>query len=208
MSRYHSEEERNQAIKAIQNGRKIAEICEQFHISRSTLHLWLQQSKPQETSPYSARELYLMKEELNRLILDSFSRKVIAYHTSLSNDADLAFNTFLKAYQIRGKPTALIFHSDRDSQYTSSDFGQLMSEFKVVQSFSAAGSPHDNAVAESFFASLKKEEIRRHCYQTESECRLAIEQRFRLNDKNHRFHGGFWMAFGYKKTGRFFAATR
>ena len=51
-----------------------------------------------------------------------------------------------------------------------------MSEFKVAQSFSAAGSPHDNAVAESFFASLKKEEICRHYYQTVSECRLAIEQ--------------------------------
>ena len=51
-----------------------------------------------------------------------------------------------------------------------------MSEFKVVQSFSAAESPHDNAVAESFFASLKKEKIRRHYYQTESECRLTIEQ--------------------------------
>ena len=71
MSRHHCEEERNQAINAIQNGKKIAEVCEQYHISRSTLHLWLQKSKPQETSPHSARELYLMKEELNRLRTDN-----------------------------------------------------------------------------------------------------------------------------------------
>lgn len=57
------------------------------------------------------------------VILDLFSHKVISYHSSLSNDADLAINTFLKAYQMRGKTTVLIFHSDRGSQYTSSEFG-------------------------------------------------------------------------------------
>ena len=58
-------------------------------------------------------------------------------------------------------PSGLIFHSDRGAQYTSHRFQQLLHEHHAKQSFSHPGKPHDNAVAESFFASLKKEELYR-----------------------------------------------
>jgi len=68
-----------------------------------------------------------------------------------------------------------MFHSDRGVQYTSKAFCTLLAVNKVVQSFSKSGSPHDNAVAEAFFASLKKEELYRTNYQSEHEFRKSIE---------------------------------
>lgn len=65
------------------------------------------------------------------------------------------------AYEERQPPSGLIFHSDRGAQYTSHRFQQLLHEHNTEQSFSQPGKPHDNAVAESFFASLKKEELYR-----------------------------------------------
>ncbi len=55
----------------------------------------------------------------------------------------------------------VLFFSDRGAQYTSHRFQQLLHEHNTKQSFSQPGKPHDNAVAESFFASLKKEELYR-----------------------------------------------
>lgn len=65
------------------------------------------------------------------------------------------------AYEERQPPSGLIFHSDRGAQYTSHRFQQLLHKHNVEPSFSPPGKPHDNAVAESFFASLKKEELYR-----------------------------------------------
>lgn len=95
------------------------------------------------------------------VIIDLFSRKVIAYKISKKNSTQLITTTFKMAYEERNPPTGLIFYSDRGAQYTSHRFQQLLHEHKVQQSFSRPGEPHDNAVAESFFASLKKEELYR-----------------------------------------------
>ena len=95
------------------------------------------------------------------VIIDLFSRKVIAYKISKKNSTQLITATFKMAYEERNPPTGLIFHSNRGAQYTSHRFQQLLHEHKVQQSFSRPGEPYDNAVAESFFASLKKEELYR-----------------------------------------------
>ena len=95
------------------------------------------------------------------VIIDLFSRKVIAYKISKKNSTQLITATFKMAYEERNPPTGLIFHSDRGAQYTSQRFQKLLHEHNVTQSFSRPGEPHDNAVAESFFASLKKEELYR-----------------------------------------------
>jgi len=95
------------------------------------------------------------------VIIDLFSRKVIAYKISKRNSTQLITAAFKKAYEERQPPSGLIFHSDRGAQYTSHQFQQLLHKHNVEQSFSQPGKPHDNAVAESFFASLKKEELYR-----------------------------------------------
>lgn len=82
-------------------------------------------------------------------------------------DTALVTQAFLDAFRSREAPSHLVLHSDQGTQYTSFEFCNLLKQLKVTQSFSAPGSPHDNAVAESFFASIKKEDFRRNYYKTE-----------------------------------------
>ena len=90
------------------------------------------------------------------MILDLFSRRVIGYRVSRNANTHLVTSTFRDAYQARGNPTGLTFHSDRGAQYTSATLTELLQKCGAKQSFSATARPHDNAVAEAFFASFKK----------------------------------------------------
>lgn len=109
------------------------------------------------------------------VILDLFSCKVIAYKISKKNSTQLITSTFKMAWEQRSPEAGLIFHSDRGSQYTSHRFQQLLHERSVVQSFSNSGKPHDNAVAESFFASFKKEELYRKNYTSEADFKRRVD---------------------------------
>lgn len=108
------------------------------------------------------------------VILDLFSRKVIAHKISKKNSTQLITATFKMAWNHRNPETDLIFHSDRGSQYTAYQFQQLLHERSVRQSLSNPGRPHDNAVAESFFATLKKEDFYRRDYKSEAEFKRGI----------------------------------
>lgn len=110
------------------------------------------------------------------VILDLFSRKVVAYTISKKNSTRLVTSTFKQAVIERSCSHSLIFHSDRGSQYLSHTFQQLLRQYKVKQSISAPGHPHDNAVAESFFASLKRENLYRREYKSESAFRAGIAE--------------------------------
>ena len=110
------------------------------------------------------------------IILDLFSRKVVGYRVSRNASTNLVATTFRNAYQERGRPKNLTFHSDRGTQYTSGTFTQLLQANGVRQSFSATGRPHDNAVAESFFATFKKEEAYRREYTSEQSFRKSVEK--------------------------------
>ena len=108
------------------------------------------------------------------VVIDLYSRKVVSYRISEHIDTALVKQAFLDAFHTRGAPENLTFHSDQGTQYTSFEFRQLLKKLGVIQSFSAPGSPHDNAVAESFFASIKKEDFRRNFYKTEDEFQDAV----------------------------------
>lgn len=109
------------------------------------------------------------------VIIDLFSRKVVAHKVSQRNSTQLIISTFRNAYTARKPSTGLIFHSDQGSQYTSYTFRSLLKEFQVTQSFSKSGNPYDNAVAESFFSTFKKEEFYRSNYRSEKELRQGID---------------------------------
>lgn len=70
------------------------------------------------------------------IIMDLFSRKVISWKLSAKANAELVMETFKKAYEKRGAPCGLMFHSDRGGQYTSFSFRRLLDSLNVVQSFS------------------------------------------------------------------------
>lgn len=110
------------------------------------------------------------------VILDLFSRKIVGYRVSRNASTNLATSTFRTAFRERGNPSSLTFHSDRGKQYTSAAFTALLQKCGVKQSFSATARPHDNAVAETFFASFKKEEAYRREYTSEQGYRKSVEQ--------------------------------
>ena len=109
------------------------------------------------------------------VILDLFSRKVVDYRVSPKNSTYLITSTFRQAYQNRNAPQSLMFHSDQGAQYTSKTFCKLLRMNKVVQSFSAPGQPHDNAVMESFFSFMKREEIYRTHYKSEQQFAKSVD---------------------------------
>lgn len=108
------------------------------------------------------------------IVMDLFSRKIIAWQIAGKADANLVITAFQKAYQKRNAPYGLMFHSDRGTQYTAFSFRQLLDSLHVVQSFSKKGYPFDNAVCECFFKYLKKEETDRRTYHTLQELQRSV----------------------------------
>ena len=108
------------------------------------------------------------------IIMDLFSRKIISWNISNKADCNLIISTFNDAYNKRNRPTGLMFHSDRGTQYTATPFRKLLDKFNVVQSFSKKGYPFDNACCESFFKYLKKEECNRKNYHSIGELKLSL----------------------------------
>jgi len=88
--------------------------------------------------------------------------------------AELVTDALVMAIWRRGKPDALIHHSDRGSQYTSDQFQRLMADHGVTCSMSRSGNVWDNAAMESFFSSLKTERIARRIYRTRDEARADV----------------------------------
>lgn len=108
------------------------------------------------------------------VIMDLFSRKIIAWNISSRPDVDLVMTAFQRAYKKRNTPYGLMFHSDRGAQYTAFAFRQLLDSLNVVQSFSKKGYPFDNACCECFFKYLKKEETNRRNYRSLRELQLSV----------------------------------
>ena len=82
--------------------------------------------------------------------------------------------TFQQVFEDRGHPEGLTFHSDQGAQYTAYDFRRLLRDLNVRQSLSNPGTPHDNAVAESFFSTFKREELSHNCYHSLEELEKTV----------------------------------
>lgn len=99
-------------------------------------------------------------------ILDLFSRRVVGWAASANNDRALAFSALDRAIAARRPEPGLVHHSDRGSVYASIDYGDALSIVGAVKSMSRKGDCWDNAVAESFFATIKGEMIDHEDYAT------------------------------------------
>jgi len=94
-------------------------------------------------------------------VIDLFSRRVVGWSMKAEMTAQLVTDALIMAIWRRGKPDALLHHSDQGSQYTSEQFQKLMADNGVQCSMSRSGNVWDNAAMESFFSSLKTERIGR-----------------------------------------------
>ena len=93
---------------------------------------------------------------------------------SATMTAQLVTDALLMAIWRRGKPDALLHHSDQGSQYTSEQFRQLMADNGVTCSMSRSGNVWDNAAMESFFSTLKTERTARKIYRSRNQARADI----------------------------------
>ena len=101
---------------------------------------------------------------------------VVGYRVSRKCSTHLVTSTFKDAFCSRGNPEGLTFHSDRGGQYTSDTFFDLLQRYGVKQSFSRSGRPCDNAVAETFFSTFKREEAYRRDYSSEADFRKSVAE--------------------------------
>ena len=107
-------------------------------------------------------------------VIDLFSRRVVGWPMSATMTAQLVTDALIMAIWRRGRPDALLHHSDRGSQYTSEPFQRLMADHGVTCSMSRAGNCWDNAAMESFFSSLKTERTARKTYRTRDQAKADV----------------------------------
>jgi len=107
-------------------------------------------------------------------VIDLFSRRVVGWSMNATMTAQLVTDALIMAIWRRGKPDALLHHSDRGSQYTSEQFQRLMADHGVTCSMSRSGNVWDNAAMESFFSSLKTERTARKTYRTRDEAKADV----------------------------------
>lgn len=105
-------------------------------------------------------------------ILDLYSRKIVGWSMSTKIDASLALMALRRALKARGVPD--MHHSDRGSQYASDDYQKELKDYDITASMSRTGNPYDNATMESFFGTLKIEEVQGKTYKDAQQARDAI----------------------------------
>ena len=108
------------------------------------------------------------------VILDLFSRQVIGWAMSSRNNTELVQDALTMAIWRRGKIKDVIVHSDQGSTYASGDYQQQLVDNKLLCSMSRKGECLDNAVAESFFGSLKNERVYHEDYRTRAQAKQSI----------------------------------
>lgn len=99
-------------------------------------------------------------------VLDAWSRRCVGWQLSRTIDTQLTLNALNHAVTLRRPEPGLIHHSDRGVQYASTAYVERLAELGAHISMSAKGNPYDNAKAESFFKTLKREEVYLNQYET------------------------------------------
>ena len=107
------------------------------------------------------------------MVLDVYSRRIVgwAMETHLRTELILAA---LEMALVQRRPDCVIHHSDRGCQYTSYAFGKRCQEARVMPSMGSVGDAYDNAMAESFFATLERELLSRRRFRSQAEAKMAV----------------------------------
>jgi putative transposase len=122
------------------------------------------------------------------IVLDLFSRKIIGWSMSSNMKAGLVNNALLMAIWQRKPPKGLIWHTDRGSQYCSDSHVKIAKQHGILQSMSRKGNCWDNAVAESFFHTIKTELIYQTKFKTKEEAKHAIFEYIEVFYNRIRMH--------------------
>jgi putative transposase len=107
------------------------------------------------------------------MVLDVYSRRIVGWSMETHLRTELILAALNMAITQR-QPSAVIHHSDRGCQYTSYAFGKRCREAGVMPSMGSVGDAYDNAMAESFFATLERELLNRRRFKTQAEAKMAV----------------------------------
>lgn len=121
------------------------------------------------------------------IVLDVFSRRIVGWAMENHLRTELVLAAIERAYAQRC-PQAVIHHSDHGTQYTSIAFGQRCEQLGIRPSMGSIGDCFDNAMAESFFASLECELLDRHHFRTHAEAKMAVFEYIEGFYNPHRLH--------------------
>ena len=105
-----------------------------------------------------------------------FSRRIVGWATSETNDTALALAALEDAVRARRPPRGLVHHTDRGSPYASDDYRAALAATGVLPSMSRVGDCYDNAVAESFFASLKSEWLDHQDFASQAAAHASVAE--------------------------------
>ncbi|MBU2710367.1 IS3 family transposase [Zooshikella sp. WH53] len=133
------------------------------------------------------------------IFIDVFSRQVIGWLMSRRINKELVYDALLMALWRRNFTTGVIVHSDRGSQYCSKKYQQLLKDNKLICSMSGKGCSYDNALAESFFHSLKVECIYDYTFSDRAQAKKIIFEYIEVYYNQQRSHSSI----GYKTPARF-----
>ncbi|EGF8263879.1 TPA: IS3 family transposase, partial [Escherichia coli] len=127
------------------------------------------------------------------VVMDLFARRVIGWSLSANADTALISSALRMAYEVRGQPRDVMFHSDQGSQYTGLKYQQLLWRYRIKQSVSRRGNCWDNSPMERFFRSMKTEWVPTDGYTGKDVARQQISS-YILNYYNsvrpHHYNGG------------------
>jgi len=121
-------------------------------------------------------------------VIDLYSRKIVGWSMNANMKTSLVNDALFMALKKRTPKKGLIWHTDRGSQYASDSHRELLKEFDIIQSMSAKGNCYDNAVAESFFHSLKTELTHHMTFETRSQAHQAIFEYIEVFYNRQRLH--------------------
>lgn len=124
------------------------------------------------------------------VLLDLYSRKVIGWAMDASPGQSLHTNALCMALRQRKPRPGLIHHSDRGTQYRTGAYSKLLADHGVRASMNGTAFPQDNAVAESFFSTLKNELVHHQTFRSRSEARSAIFKYIETFYNRVRLHQG------------------
>ncbi len=127
-------------------------------------------------------------------VLDAYSRRLVGWAMASHLRTELVTDALDMALWRRQPAPGLIHHSDRGSQYTSVAFGQRLTEAGAVPSMGSVADPYDNALAESFVATLKRELVDRRSWPTREAVRSAVFEFIEVFYNRKRLHS----ALGYE----------
>lgn len=108
------------------------------------------------------------------LVLDLYARRPVGWAMSLSPDSSLTSRALSMAFEMRGKPKGVMFHSDQGCHYTSQAYRQTLWRYRIDQSMSRRGNCWDNAPMERFFRSLKTEWVPKLGYRSFTDAKDSI----------------------------------